>query len=348
MGSLSGWADFLPLIGLVAATVLLWRLRPPPVPTRREPSQPRRSCALIIPARNEAVSLPTLLASAMPQLLPGDELIVVNDHSTDDTGQIAQRCGATVIEPDALPDGWLGKPWACWTGAQHTTADLLVFVDADVCFGAGALDRIVAASADDVLSVQPFHRMDSALERVSLFGNLTSMLGAASGGWWAPRSVTNMAFGPVIAMSRTVYFSGGGHEAVRTQLVEDIGLARQVGASRCFAGRDLVAFRMYPEGWHQVLSGWVRNLRPGFAASPWWMTVLIGAWMAALMGGPVAWWGWYVVGVAHIWWAGRRLGNFGVVAAVGYPLLGVAFVALAIRSATSRSVSWRGRTVPRR
>jgi 4,4'-diaponeurosporenoate glycosyltransferase len=344
---LSGWADVLPLVGLLAVTVLLWRLRPPPPLPSASSDVKRPTCAVIVPARNESLSLATVLDSVKGQLRAGDELLVVDDHSTDDTSAIAHRCGARVIVPDALPDGWLGKPWACWTGARQTASEVVVFVDADVCFGAGGLDRIVGAVGADVASIQPFHQMATAVERVSLFGNLTSMIGAAACGPWAPHSATNMAFGPVIAMSRSRYEACGGHEAVRNQLVEDIALARAVGSSRCYAGREVVSFRMYPEGWRQVMAGWVRNLRPGLGASPWWMTLIIAAWMAALLGGPFAWWGWYVVGVAQVWWAARRVGSYGIVAAVGYPVLGLVFVVLAVWSLTSRSVSWRGRTVER-
>jgi 4,4'-diaponeurosporenoate glycosyltransferase len=344
MNSLSGWADFAPLIGFVVAMILLWRLQPPPpvgaAGTTRSP------CAVVIPARNEAISLPTLLASLTDQLRPGDELVVVNDHSTDDTAAIAERCGARVVEVPDVPDGWWPKSWACWNGALSTSAPLLVFVDADVSVGPGGLDRIVAVIGDDLVSVQPFHRMATAAERVSLFPNITSIMGAAAGGWWAPRSLTTMAFGPVLAVSRQTYEQRGGHEAIRTYQSEDIGMARLVGSARCFAGRDVVSFRMYPEGWRQVLSSWVRSLRPGLSASPWWMTLLVGAWMAALLGGPFAWWGWYVVSAAQLWWAGRRIGSYSIVAAVAYPLLAVIFVVV-VRSVTTRSVTWRGRTTQR-
>ena len=130
-------------VGWILGWLLLWRLRPLPTP---EPdssgSTDRPAIAVVVPARNEASALPHLLPGLAAQLQPGDELVVVDDHSTDATAVVATRLGAQVVHPPALPDGWLGKPHACWTGASSTTAPLLLFVDADVRPAPDLLDRL--------------------------------------------------------------------------------------------------------------------------------------------------------------------------------------------------------------
>jgi 4,4'-diaponeurosporenoate glycosyltransferase len=96
---------------------------------RRVPGLPRsgpeeaaaKTVSVVIPARDEAASLPGLLASLAAQTRPPDETIVVDDHSRDDTAAAAAAAGATVLAAPALPPGWTGKAWACWTGARRAT-----------------------------------------------------------------------------------------------------------------------------------------------------------------------------------------------------------------------------------
>ena len=135
--------------------LLLWS-------TRRLPRSAgaRPAVAVVVPARDEAEALPHLLAPLLPQLRPGDELVVVDDHSSDGTAAVAAAHGVTVVAAPALPPGWVGKPHACWIGADATTAPLLVFLDADVRPGPDLLDGLAAAIAHDettVVSVQPWH-----------------------------------------------------------------------------------------------------------------------------------------------------------------------------------------------
>ena len=111
-----------------------------------------------MPARDEAQALPHLLAPLLAQLRPGDELVVVDDHSSDGTADVAAAHGAMVVAAPVLPSGWVGKSHACWIGAGATTAPLLVFLDADVRPGPDLLDGLAASiEADAVVSVQPWH-----------------------------------------------------------------------------------------------------------------------------------------------------------------------------------------------
>ena len=82
--------------------------------------------SIIMPARNEAEALDTLLP-AIRSLYPEAELIVVNDGSTDTTGEVAARHGAQVINhPYAMGNGAAIK-----SGARTATGEILVFMDAD-------------------------------------------------------------------------------------------------------------------------------------------------------------------------------------------------------------------------
>ena len=104
-------------IGWLLGWLLLWRTRP--LPSVR--SRAREPLAAIVPARNEAHSIGDVVDRIVAQLRPGDEFVVVDDHSDDGTAVIARSRGARVVSTAPAP-GWLGKPHACWRGAATTAA----------------------------------------------------------------------------------------------------------------------------------------------------------------------------------------------------------------------------------
>jgi glycosyltransferase involved in cell wall biosynthesis len=81
---------------------------------------------IILPARNEAASLRTLLPEIQARV-PGTEIIVVNDGSTDDTAEICRQCGVKVV---THPYG-MGNGAAVKSGARAARGEILLFMDAD-------------------------------------------------------------------------------------------------------------------------------------------------------------------------------------------------------------------------
>ena len=127
--------------------------------------------AVVVPARDEAVALPGLLASLAAQRRPATEVVVVDDESTDGTAAVAVAGGARVVAAPPRPPGWNGKQWACHTGLLATTAPVVCFVDADVELAPDALARLAGEveARGGLVSVQPWHRTRSAVEGLSLF-----------------------------------------------------------------------------------------------------------------------------------------------------------------------------------
>jgi 4,4'-diaponeurosporenoate glycosyltransferase len=115
------------------STELLWLLLPwslafgflgrlracPLLPNRID----RVKVSVIVPARNEQARLPPLLASLQIQDYADFEVVVVDDNSDDRTADLARAAGATTLTLTELADGWLGKPYACWIGAQRARGD---------------------------------------------------------------------------------------------------------------------------------------------------------------------------------------------------------------------------------
>src|SRR5688500_1526710 len=127
------------VLGVVSGWWATARLRTLPAPGGRA----HGLTSVVVPARNEADRLPGLLRSLHPW--PADvEVIVVDDGSTDATAAVARQHGATVVAAPPAPPGWLGKPWACWVGAEAARGARLVFLDADTELGPDALARLAA------------------------------------------------------------------------------------------------------------------------------------------------------------------------------------------------------------
>jgi 4,4'-diaponeurosporenoate glycosyltransferase len=339
--------------GWTCGWLLLARL---PVPARPAAGSPRRRLAVVIPARDEVATVARAVVAAAAELRPGDELVVVDDHSTDGTAAVALAAGARVVPAPGLPDGWAGKPWACSVGAAATAAEVLVFVDADTVLAAGVLDRLdaVQSRSGALVSVQPWHRIERPDEALSLLFNVTALMGSGAFSMLRGHFRPRLAYGPVLVIDRARYDASGGHAhpSVRGAVAEDIALARLIGASVPFAGRRLATFRMYPSGVRPLVQGWTKNIATGAASVPWWAGLLVAGWIWSLAGGPFASWWFYLASVVQLVVQGRRVGRFGVVSAVLYPLLLVFFLVVFLRSVLltvlGRPVRWRGRAIPPR
>ena len=339
-------------IGWLFGWVLLWTPRALQPATARGP---RRAISVVIPARNESTTLPHLLRPLVEQRRPGDQIVVVNDHSTDSTAKVAALFDVEVIEPPVPAEGWLGKPNACWYGASCTDAPILVFLDADVRPAPTLLDDLsaeVERNSDDLVSVQPWHRMETVGEQPSILFNLTALMGSGAFTIFGRRATANVAFGPVIALDRTTYLAAGGHGApgVRSIITEDIGLARAVGRSHVRIGTPAsTTFRMYPTGLGALVEGWTRSIAAGARFVPWWLALATACWVWSLAGGWLAMPVVYPLSALQIYVLGRRVGSIHPVTAVLFPLLVITFVIVFARSLGAivfrRSVTWKGRRI---
>src|SRR5215212_4669166 len=104
--------------------------------------------SVVIPARNEAKNIERCLRSVLTNDYPSFNVTVVDDQSTDGTGDIARKIAssdsrARVIETGAPPEGWFGKQWACETGARSTHSEIILFADADTSHSSDLLMRSV-------------------------------------------------------------------------------------------------------------------------------------------------------------------------------------------------------------
>lgn len=325
------------------------------------------SVRIVIPARNEAASLANLLDDLATGRPDGADVVVVDDRSTDGTGDIARSFPfVTVVRPDEPLPGWRGKPWACSVGAgpieRLHEPELLLFLDADVRVRPGAADDVITARASSggVVSVQPFHRTDTTVEQLSAVFNVVSMMGIGAGG-----DHPSGMFGPVVCCTLADYRAVGGHAAVRHAVTEDVALAQRFLDHdidvRVLAGGNRISFRMYPTGMGALIEGWTKNMATGAGtislvrslAVAWWVTAMLSA--AALpldavtRGVTPSRLALYAIAAASLWAMLRRVGDFRWWVPALFPVPLAFFVGVFVRSAwctyVRRSVTWRGRTI---
>ena len=323
---------------------------------------------IIIPARNEASNLPGLLSDLGGELPAQLMVTVVDDHSTDDTRRVVERFEfVDLLSAPSLPHGWTGKSWACHVAAESAASgDVLVFLDADVRLAPGAVDDLLAERArrGGVVSVQPRHLVRRPIERLSALFNVVSVIGIGAG-WRHPAGL----FGPVVCITARDYRMIGGHAAVRGEVIEDVALGRRAVAAglpvTVLGGGDRFTFRMYPDGFFQLVEGWTKNFASGARSAGGRATIgaagLITAlcsvsWqLAGLAVGAASWsapvvWGLATAAVLTLLVMFHRIGNFGLGTALAFPVLVTFFVAVfgrsVYRTVVRRNVVWRGRTIP--
>ena len=358
-----GWLE----VSLLVRWLLGWALalRLPELPA----GAPRRrpSVSVLIPARNEAATLPHLLAALAAQSLQPQEVIVIDDHSSDETARIARQAAASlplqVIQPPPLPAGWCGKTWALHNGVLASSGEVLIFLDADTEPAPPFLERLLAQHEQQggLVSVQPYHRTEKPYEQLSVLFNLVGLMAVPLG------AGCGVAFGPAMVSSRADYERSGGHAAVAGKVVEDWFLGHryeQAGLPvSAWIGADQIAYRMYPGGLRDMVVGFDKNFATaaGEVRWPWMLAVLL--WLSGLFWAawclPAAVLGWPLVGThaitpnAVIYGAfalqllllSRRVGRFSWISLV-FPVPVLFFLAvfvLAILNLERGQVEWKGR-----
>lgn len=329
---------FLVLLALIA---LLWvglLLSPVHRPTFRDPLNADSTAVgsqsqwprvtLIAPARNESSVLPTTVPTYCRQNYPNLQVLIVDDQSDDSTPLVLKDLSERhpelrSIRTSERPAGWMGKSWAVASGVRFACApvendaaaspEIYCFTDADCMFHPDALATAVRTLEErgvDMLSVLPRMDIGPWCEKIALPGLLTVL------GMVFPLGLVNkhaspvaLAAGGFILMRRAAYEKVGGHESVRSHIVEDVNLARKAKAAglklHTRLTRDLVSTQMY-ENWTDLWEGLAKNAYAGMDYQPrkFWVGLIFGVMVAVLppvylattaiwafaTAAPVAWW----------------------------------------------------------
>jgi hopene-associated glycosyltransferase HpnB len=218
------------------------------------------SVDVVVPARNEADVLPQSLPSLLAQDYPGTwKILLVDDHSNDGTADVARRHAAnhrvTIVVPPALPDGWSGKVAAMNAGVVRSTAEYILFTDADIEHPADSLRRLAARAIErnlDLTSRMVRLHCESFAEKllvpafVFFFAMLYPFRRANN-----PASRVAAAAGGVMLVRRQTLDAIGGLARIKSALIDDCALARAIkdrGAKiELTLADDIKSLRRYPE-----------------------------------------------------------------------------------------------------
>ncbi len=243
-----------------------------------DPGGGGRAVSVLVPARDEAHRVAPCVRALLAQRGVEYEILVLDDGSTDGTADVVRAAAAggprlRLLEGAALPDGWLGKPHACAQLAAAARGDVLVFVDADVVVAPDGVAATVALLGDGLDLVSPYPRQaaDGAAERLvqpllqwSWLTFLPLRLAER-----LPAPSLTAANGQLLACGAAAYRAAGGHAAVRTEVIEDVALARafkRAGFRVAMAdGTAVATCRMYG-GWAELRDGYAKSLWAAFGS----------------------------------------------------------------------------------
>lgn len=231
--------------------------------------------SILIPARNEDRCIEACVRSVCEQTYDRTEVYVLDDGSTDETSSILHRLKSEfdhlhVINGTPLPDGWVGKSWACHQLSEVAQGEVLVFTDADTIHSPDMVGRslqFISQNGVALFSLIPYQVLGTISENVVIpmihllyFAYLPNDLILHN------RSVSIAAAnGQFMCFTRDGYNKTGGHRIVKDSLVEDVFLAKAAKRAglriALVDGTDVVSCRMYTSA-SEVTKGFSKNFFP--------------------------------------------------------------------------------------
>lgn len=247
--------------------------------------------------RDESAVIAETVRSLLAQEYPNFEILILDDHSTDHSAEIA--CAAARSDPRLrvlpgapLPPGWTGKAWACHQLAEHAQGEYLLFTDADVRWQPGAFSALMTESQRmqaDLLTVWPTQVTQTWGERlvVPLMAFTILAYLPVLAVHHIPWPVFSAAMGQCLLFRREAYQKIGGHAAIRNQILDDMAFAYAIKRNclrlRMADANGLIETRMY-HNWPQVRDGFAKNILAGHGNSVlfllfstlfhWWQFIL--------------------------------------------------------------------------
>lgn len=192
--------------------------------------------SVLIPARNEEDNIGRCLRALLAQDYRPMEILVLDDQSTDRTPEIISEISerderVTLISGSELPQGWIGKNWACYQLSTKAKGEFLLFTDADTILSEGAVESAVMHAVNrgvNLLTVMP-RRMSGCIIENLLFPFIDWIIFCCIPTKIAHRSRNSFmspTFGQFMFFKTDSYRSIGGHAAVRANPLDDFELGR--------------------------------------------------------------------------------------------------------------------------
>src|SRR5215472_793370 len=240
----------------------------PALPNSASTSSEQPFVSIILPVRNQAKTVSDCIRSLIGLTYANREIIVVDGSSTDGTREQLEKFEdrLTIVEEQNLPQGWVGKNWACHQGYERSKGKLLLFTDGDSVHANDSLTRAVdylQAENADMVTLAPGTILRSFWEKV-LQPPIFLLIMILVGGKLVNDDKRENAIGngQYMLFRREAYDKIGGHVAVRDKIVEDYNLARLLKKAglklRFVTAQDALGVRMY-QNLGEIWRGWRKN-----------------------------------------------------------------------------------------
>ena len=333
--------------------------------------------SVLIPCRNEERKIVECVASLVNQNYKNIEIVTLDDCSDDETGKILSELQSKykkviAIKGDPLPEGWVGKNWACHQLVKYASGKFLLFCDADVTYDSTLIH-------DAVANIQEKKSKFMTLFPSRNTSSITDKFIWSFAGWtlnsWLPLilayrtkiSFLSAGFGQFLLIDKDTYFFVGGHKAFKGTSLDDFELARAVQKSgvKWFVG--VGAGRVITSGYKgffESIKGHGRSIMPVFHNRSilmffFWLLLLNTMWspiavlILSLAGikvpqGNVQIAALSTVIIAISWLMSVVKIRISFLAALFYPLATAAVLMAALSSyvrVKRKSVEWKGRSI---
>jgi Glycosyl transferase family 2 len=335
-------------------------------------SGPLPRVSIVIPARNEERNVEAALRSVLALDYDNLEIDVVDDRSTDRTGEILDRMAAAdprvrVVHVEELPPGWLGKNHALSLGARKATGDYLLFTDADVVMEPSVLRRAVGAmEADglDHLTVSPEIERPSLLFEMFI-GVFSLFFSLHVKPWKArdPKSPKAAGIGAFNLVRASAYRAAGGHEPIAMRPDDDLKLGKLLKKNgfrqELTFGRGMLRVEWYASV-RELVRGLMKNAFPAvdyqipvvLLSTATQLTISIWPFLAVFLTlGAARWLNLGSVAVLlALCWLNAPLAGVRRWHGVGFPLATLLFLFIVWRSMLTilsrQGIDWRGTHYP--
>jgi len=251
------------------------------------PWKPLPLISVLVPARNEESNIKRCVTSLLQSNYPKLEIIVLDDHSKDKTYKIVKKMSEhhrdlRIIKGKKLPPGWNGKNWACHQLSQVARGEWFLFTDADTIHKPQSISRALAlAQSKSSVFVSCLPRFITKTWSEKLYFPVIHFVFVAL----FPLKLINrskdsrlsFAIGPFLFTQRDFYLSWGGYESIRTEVVDDIAMARKVkeagGRTAILDGTEVMEVRFYTS-FKEVWKGFSKNSYEAIGRAPHFVALL--------------------------------------------------------------------------
>ena len=274
------WYIFLLIIAfftiVTGITNFLWLKK---IPTKKNIPK-SKLVSILIPARNEADVIESTIKSIINQSYQNYELIILDDNSSDTTESIIQKYAKSnpkieLINGLSLPEGWLGKNWACHQLSEKAEGEYILFIDADTNLDKFILeDSVIALQKEkiDLLSLVPGR--DTKLIADHAMKKIISWFIVC----WLPMKLAiklnapflSATFGQFMLFKKSSFNDIGGFEAIKDNPVDDFQLGRNIKKNLFKWMLYDAAFRITTRTYNtnkDLISGYSKNIFPAIGYS---------------------------------------------------------------------------------